>query len=548
MNKLTIKNRYPLPRIDDLFDQLQGSSVSSKIDLRSGYHQLRVKDKDIPKTAFRTRYCSLMLFSSTLVTKKRARKSSENNLGITQKGEIICQVLQIEVVKNWVSPTTSTEIRQFSGLAGYYRRFIKDFLKITKSLTELTKKNKYIWGEDQESAFQLLKQKLCEAPILALPEGNDDFVVYCDASHQVSHMAQQVIPAAQLVPRFHTIGRCNNYTVLQSIPSSHECKIVGQILLDHPLSYALTATADVPVVYLQQFWRTVSKVPGPEDTIKFMLNTQEFIYNVDMFRDILHFPMETLKNPFVAPVNIETIKAFMNMVGYQGVVDKVSAFYTKNIAQPWQTMFKKFPDIPQRIKEDYHYIKDDIPLVSVYTTGNVLVRGMLILDAFLTAEIRATNDFKEYETMFINVAVSMNQPQPAVSTQGTHMSTPKAYRTPTLTASPKWKKRKQSVRESTLDKTALAAKAQENVAKVQEKLYENEIEKMVEGEKGEEDEESYARAFADSVFNDDVNDSGTKIEPESHKEHPKHVTDDDEEIEKEKKDEKVEKENKDEEI
>ncbi|GKD30164.1 putative reverse transcriptase domain-containing protein, partial [Tanacetum coccineum] len=71
------------------------------------------------------------------------------------------------------------------GLAGYYQRFIKDFSKIAKYLTELTQKNKkYIWGEDQELAFQLLKQKLREAPILALPEGNDDFVVYCDASHQ----------------------------------------------------------------------------------------------------------------------------------------------------------------------------------------------------------------------------------------------------------------------------------------------------------------------------------------------------------------------------
>ncbi|GJV45265.1 retrovirus-related pol polyprotein from transposon TNT 1-94, partial [Tanacetum coccineum] len=84
-------------------------------------------------------------------------------------------------------------------------------------------------------------------------------------------------------------------------------------------------------------------------------------------------------------------------VSYQGVVDKVSAFYTKNLAQPWQTMFKKLPDIPQRIEEDYHSIKDDIPLVSVYTIGNVLVRGMLIPDAFLTEEIRATDDFKEYE-------------------------------------------------------------------------------------------------------------------------------------------------------
>ncbi|GKD52947.1 putative reverse transcriptase domain-containing protein [Tanacetum coccineum] len=92
---------------------------------------------------------------------------------------------KIEAVKNWASPTTPTEVRQFLGLADYYQRFIKGFSKIAKPLTELTQKNKkYIWGRDQESAFQLLKQKLCEAPILALPKGNNDFVVYCDASLQ----------------------------------------------------------------------------------------------------------------------------------------------------------------------------------------------------------------------------------------------------------------------------------------------------------------------------------------------------------------------------
>nr|GEV35064.1 putative reverse transcriptase domain-containing protein [Tanacetum cinerariifolium] len=92
---------------------------------------------------------------------------------------------KIEAVKNWASPTTPTEIRQFLGLAGYYRRFIKDFSKMAKYLTILTQKDKkFVWGEDQKMAFQILKQKLCEAPILALPEGNDDFVVYCDASIQ----------------------------------------------------------------------------------------------------------------------------------------------------------------------------------------------------------------------------------------------------------------------------------------------------------------------------------------------------------------------------
>nr|GEY32588.1 putative reverse transcriptase domain-containing protein [Tanacetum cinerariifolium] len=123
LNKLNVKNRYPLPRINDLFDQLQGSSIYSKIDLISGYHQLIVRDEDISKTAFRTRHL------------------------IDSQG-LHVDPAKIEAVKNWASPTTPTEI------------------------------------QDQETAFQLLKQKLCEALILALPEGNDDFVVYCDASHQ----------------------------------------------------------------------------------------------------------------------------------------------------------------------------------------------------------------------------------------------------------------------------------------------------------------------------------------------------------------------------
>ncbi|GKE58639.1 putative reverse transcriptase domain-containing protein [Tanacetum coccineum] len=92
---------------------------------------------------------------------------------------------KIEAIKDWASPTTHTEIRQFLGLAGYYQRFIKGFSKITKPLTELTQKNKkFDWEEEQELAFQLLKQKIWDAPILALPEGSDDFMAYCDASHK----------------------------------------------------------------------------------------------------------------------------------------------------------------------------------------------------------------------------------------------------------------------------------------------------------------------------------------------------------------------------
>nr|GFD36612.1 putative reverse transcriptase domain-containing protein [Tanacetum cinerariifolium] len=92
---------------------------------------------------------------------------------------------KIESVKDWASSKTPTEIHQFLGLAGYYRRFIEGFLKIAKSMTKLIQKEiKFDWGEKEENAFQLIKQKLCSAPILALPEGSEDFVVYCDASHK----------------------------------------------------------------------------------------------------------------------------------------------------------------------------------------------------------------------------------------------------------------------------------------------------------------------------------------------------------------------------
>nr|GFB31266.1 uncharacterized protein [Tanacetum cinerariifolium] len=89
---------------------------------------------------------------------------------------------KIESVKDWASPKSPTEIRQFLRLAGYYRRFIEGFSKITKPMTKLTqKKVKFEWGDEQEAAFRLLKQKLCSAPIFALPEGSEDFIVYCDA-------------------------------------------------------------------------------------------------------------------------------------------------------------------------------------------------------------------------------------------------------------------------------------------------------------------------------------------------------------------------------
>ncbi|GKE36703.1 putative reverse transcriptase domain-containing protein, partial [Tanacetum coccineum] len=183
LNKLTIKNCYPLPRIDDLFDQLQGSRYFSKIDIRSGYHQLRVREEDIPKTAFRTRYGH---FEFTVMPFGMTNAPAVHFLGHVVNSECIhVDPSKIKAVKNWKPPKTPTEILSFLGLAGYYRRFIANFSKIAKPLTQLTQKNKkFEWGDEQEIAFQTLKGMLCDALILALPEGADDFVVYCNASNQ----------------------------------------------------------------------------------------------------------------------------------------------------------------------------------------------------------------------------------------------------------------------------------------------------------------------------------------------------------------------------
>ncbi|GKC70043.1 putative reverse transcriptase domain-containing protein [Tanacetum coccineum] len=197
LNKLTVKNQYPLPRIDDLFDQLQGSSVYSKIDLRSGYHQLRVCDKDIPKTAFRIRYGHykfVIVFIDDILIYLRNKVEHEGHLKqileLLKKEELYAKFskcdfwlskvqfvghvidregihvdpTKIESIRDWVSPKTPTEIHQFLGLAGYYRRFIEGFSKIAKPMTKLTQKSmKFDWGDNEEATFQTLKQKFCSA-------------------------------------------------------------------------------------------------------------------------------------------------------------------------------------------------------------------------------------------------------------------------------------------------------------------------------------------------------------------------------------------------
>jgi hypothetical protein len=245
LNVVTIKNKYPLPRIDVLFDQLVGAKVFSKIDLRSGYHQIKIRASDIPKMAFSTRYglyeYLVMSFGLTnapayfmylmnsvfmleldkfvvifiddiLVYSKNEAEHTKHLHTVLQRlrdhqlyaklskcdfwlreikflGHTISQdgvsvdPEKVQEVMNWKPPTTVRQIRSFLGLAGCYRRFIPDFSRIAKPMTELLKKGvKYEWSQKCEDAFHALRQHLTTAPVLAQPDNTKPFEVYCDAS------------------------------------------------------------------------------------------------------------------------------------------------------------------------------------------------------------------------------------------------------------------------------------------------------------------------------------------------------------------------------
>nr|GEU50175.1 reverse transcriptase domain-containing protein [Tanacetum cinerariifolium] len=202
---------------------ITGSSVYSKIDLRSGYHKLRVRKKDIPKTAFRTRYShyefQVMPFglTNTLANHQEHEEQLKSILELLHKEELYAKfstcefwiprvqflghvidsqgihvdLAKIESIKYWASPKTPMEIHLFLGLASYYQRFIKGFLKITKSMTKLTHEGvKFDWGDKEEGAFQLLKQKLCSAPILALPVTT----VYFEVTHGYKTACAYLVP------------------------------------------------------------------------------------------------------------------------------------------------------------------------------------------------------------------------------------------------------------------------------------------------------------------------------------------------------------------
>lgn len=239
LNAVIVKDKFPIPVVDELLDEIHGSVVYSKLDLRSGYHQIRMHPNDVSKTAFQThqghfeflvmpfgltnapstfrslmnevfkeylRKFVLVFFDDILVHSKsweehlahltkvfqklqqhclkvKLSKCAFGNLGhiISSKG-VAVDPAKIEVIRQWEQPKTLKGLRGFLGMAGYYRKFVKNFGMIAQSLTNMLKKNNFHWTNDSERAFHDLKLAMTTTPVLALPDFSKEFVVECDAS------------------------------------------------------------------------------------------------------------------------------------------------------------------------------------------------------------------------------------------------------------------------------------------------------------------------------------------------------------------------------
>ena len=243
INKITVKNRYPLPRIDDLFDKLQGAQYFSSFDLSQGYHQIRMTDEDIPKTAFNTPQghfeflvlsfgltnapatfqtvmngifgsvpFALVYLDDILVFSKTEAEHLEHLrhvLGLIRENQLYCKLskcsffqreleylghlvgaqgvrvnpAKVTAVEQFPRPKNVSELRSFLGLANYFRKFIRDYAKIAAPLTGQTGKNHILqWDGASDQAFKLVKKRLTEAPVLALPNPDKTYVVETDAS------------------------------------------------------------------------------------------------------------------------------------------------------------------------------------------------------------------------------------------------------------------------------------------------------------------------------------------------------------------------------
>jgi hypothetical protein len=319
LNKLTVKSKCPIPRIDEIIDRLQGAQHFTSLDLRSGYYQIRMRDADIPKTCIRTRYGSfeflvmpfgltnapstlqavmndvfrenldefvmvyiddILIFSRTeedhfrhvklilerLIQHRRFAKLSKcefNRASLPFLGHVVGQnnvekqQSKVQSLAAWPRLSTVTEVQSFLGPANYYRRFIRDFARISDSLSELTKKGiPFEWGGgNQENSFQSLKDAVKSAPVLQLAYPMKPYIVTCDASdvgigavldqegengpHSVAFASQQLSGAEKNFPVHEQEFLAIVYALKEWRPYLHGSRFV--IKTDHhPLRYLST--------------------------------------------------------------------------------------------------------------------------------------------------------------------------------------------------------------------------------------------------------------------------------------------------------------------
>lgn len=245
LNALTVKTAFPIPVFEQLMDELYGARYFSTLDLLSGYHQIRLREGEEPKTAFSThvghyefkvvafgltgapgtfqgamnttlkpllRKCAIVFFDDILIYSKTFEEHLEHltqvftllakdqwhiklskckfaQQQIVYLGHVISEhgvatdPTKLEAVSSWPVPTSAKDLRSFLGFSGFYRRFIRNYAVIAKPLTVLLKKNSlFVWTSEHDTAFQSLKTSLCSAPILALPDFSKQFCIETDAS------------------------------------------------------------------------------------------------------------------------------------------------------------------------------------------------------------------------------------------------------------------------------------------------------------------------------------------------------------------------------
>ncbi|GJX15841.1 ty3-gypsy retrotransposon protein [Tanacetum coccineum] len=214
LNAVTVKDKFPIPTADEMFDELGGVVIFTKLDLRAGYHQIRVHDRDVYKTAFRTHdgHYEFLVMPFGLTNAPSTFQATMNRLfssylrkfdhkfyvkkmkcvfgaaTLEYLGHIISNrgvevdPKKVSAVSEWPIPMSQRQVRGFLGLAGYYRRFIKDYATLAAPLSDLLQKNGFKWGGPEDAAFSALKDRLTHAPILCLPNFEDTFVIEADAS------------------------------------------------------------------------------------------------------------------------------------------------------------------------------------------------------------------------------------------------------------------------------------------------------------------------------------------------------------------------------